>query len=296
MPKISIIIPVYNLEDCLEKTINSIINQTFSDYELIIVDDGSSDSSIKIIEKYPQIILFKNNHLGAGLSRNYALKRAKGEYILFLDGDDIFDKNFLLNMYQALIENDSDCVICSSKELNKKDKIHDNKPYPQGWAWDKLVKKELIEKYDLKFSSFNSSEDFLFSYGVYFLADKIIYLDKCLVFHRIRKNSLSKKRKVENIFLASKELKELLVKNKIFEKRTDDFKNIVLKSLVWHYLDFKNIYKKYSVYKLIKAYEKEFNILELTDIKFNKYFKIYKNIINSKNYFSFVLKYLFCLI
>ena len=295
MPKISIIIPVYNLQNYIKETINSILNQTFDDFELIVVDDGSDDNSIKILEKYPQVSLFKLKHIGAGSARNFAINKAKGDYILFLDGDDIFDKNFLYLMYKKITENNSDCVICSSREFSKKikskQKLHNNSLYPQGWAWDKLVKKELIEKYDLKFSSFNSSEDFLFSYGVYFLANNIDYLDDCLVFHRIRKNSLSKKRNAENIFLAIKELKELLIKNKIYEKRKDDFKNIALKSLVWHYLDFKNVYKKYLVYKLIKTYEKEFNILDLVDIKYDKYFKIYKMIINSKSYFSFIIKY-----
>ncbi len=299
MPKISIIIPVYNLKNYIEDTINSILNQSFKDFELIVVDDGSDDNSVKILEKYPQITLYQKEHKGAGVIRNFALKKAVGDYILFLDGDDIFDRDFLLKMHKKIVQNSSDCAICVSREFKKnpktKGKIHNNFPYPQGWAWDKLVKKELIEKYDLKFSSFNSSEDFLFSYGVYFLSNKIVYLDDCLVFHRIRKNSLSKKRELENIFYASKELKELLIKNGVFEKRTDDFKNIVLRCLIWHYLDFKNIYKKYSVYKLIKNYENEFNILDTKDVKFKRYFKIYESIITSQNYLSFLIKYFLCL-
>ena len=294
MPKISIIIPVYNLKNYIEDTINSILNQSFKDFELIVVDDGSDDNSVKILEKYPQIILYKLTHNGAGCARNYAIKKARGDYFLFLDGDDIFDNDFLLKMYQSVFNNKADMAICHSRELNKQ-KIHTNTPYPQGWAWDKIIKKDLIEKFDLKFSSFNSSEDFLFSYGAYFSAEKIVYLDDCLVFHRIRKNSLSKKRELENIFFASKELKEFLIKNCVFEKKIDDFKNIVLKCLIWHYLDFKNIYKKYSVYKLIKNYENEFNILDTKDVKFKRYFKIYESIITSQNYLSFLIKYFLCL-
>lgn len=291
MTKISVIVPVYNLENYLDETIKSIVNQTFDDYEVIFVDDGSNDNSIKIIEKYPQITLYKINHQGAGSARNFGFKKAKGDYILFLDGDDVFDKNYLSKMYQAAIEYQADLVVCCSKELDKT-KIYNNNPYPCGWAWDKLVKKDLIEKYNLNFSSFNSSEDFLFSYGAYFLAEKIVYLEDSLVFHRIRKKSLSKKRMVENIFFAAKELMELLANNNVFEKRIDDFRNIVLKSFIWHYLDFKNIYKKYLAYKLIKNYEKEFKILDLKDVKSEKYFRIYQEIINSKNYFMFLLNYI----
>ena len=296
MPKISIIIPVYNLQNFIAQTIDSVLNQTFGDYELIVVDDGSCDDSLKILENYPQIILYKLSHTGAGSARNYALKKAKGEYILFLDGDDIISKNCLKKMHEAIVQNNADVVVCSSGEFSKNflkiEKIHDNNPYPQGWAWDKLVKREFIEKFGLKFSSFNSSEDFLFSYGACFLAEKIVYLEDCLVFHRNRKNSLSQNRSTKNIFLAAKELKELLVNKNVFEDKIDDFRNILLKSFIWHYLNFKNIYKKYLVYKLIKKYEAEFNILNLKELKYKRYFNIYQKMICSKNYFIFLLNYM----
>ena len=91
MPKVSIVIPVYNVEKLLDRCIKSLLNQTYKDYELIFIDDGSKDNSLKILEKYKQnkkikILTQKNN--GPAITRNRGIKLAKGEYIMFVDSDD----------------------------------------------------------------------------------------------------------------------------------------------------------------------------------------------------------------
>lgn len=97
MPEVSIITPCYNAEKYLEETIQSVLHQTFQDWEWIITDDGSKDNSIQIIEKYndPRIILIKaEKNGGAGYARNLSLERATGRFITFLDADDVWDTNF----------------------------------------------------------------------------------------------------------------------------------------------------------------------------------------------------------
>ena len=116
-PAISLIIPVYNVEKFLVKALESVKNQTFQDFEVIIVDDGSTDKSIAISEKYcnenPNFRLIKQENKGPGAARNAAIKISKGEYIAFMDSDDYLEPNFLECLYNAAIENDADIVCCN---------------------------------------------------------------------------------------------------------------------------------------------------------------------------------------
>ena len=96
--KISIIIPVYNCEEYIKKCIDSIIEQTYKDFEVIIINDGSTDNTNYILNEYKNysniIIINQNNH-GVSYSRNVGLEKAKGNYICFIDGDDYIDKDYL---------------------------------------------------------------------------------------------------------------------------------------------------------------------------------------------------------
>ena len=90
MPKFSIIIPLYNKEKDIETTINSVLNQTFTNYEVILVDDGSTDNSYKVVSDIEdsRIQIFKKENQGVSKARNYGVSKAKTEYIAFLDADD----------------------------------------------------------------------------------------------------------------------------------------------------------------------------------------------------------------
>ena len=109
MPRLSIIVPIYNVEKYLPRCIESILNQTFKDFELILVNDGSTDSSYEILKEYEnkydnfRVINQKNGGLSA--AKNAGIKIAKGEYIAFLDSDDYLDKNFLETLYNMAVNN-----------------------------------------------------------------------------------------------------------------------------------------------------------------------------------------------
>lgn len=109
---ISIIIPFYNVENYIEATLNSVKNQTFSDFEVVMINDGSTDSSAEICKKFsdedPRFKLFNIEHAGVSVGRNTGLKKASGDYFYFLDGDDIIIPNALQLLYTALIENNAD--------------------------------------------------------------------------------------------------------------------------------------------------------------------------------------------
>ena len=119
MTKISVIVPVYNVEELLPKCLDSLVNQTFDDYEVIVVNDGSPDNSQKIIDdyykKYPNIIKpLKKENGGLSSARNYGLKYATGEYVLYVDSDDYVSSDILEKMYSLGMRDNSDIVVCRS--------------------------------------------------------------------------------------------------------------------------------------------------------------------------------------
>lgn len=107
--KVSIIIPTYNESSSILDCINSLINQSYDDFEIIIVDDGSTDNTIKELQnmKTPELQVLKQNHLGAGQARNLGVKHAKGEILVFVDADMTFDQHFLRNLVNPILQGDT---------------------------------------------------------------------------------------------------------------------------------------------------------------------------------------------
>ena len=169
---VSIIVPIYNSEQYLERCINSLIKQTYKNIEIILIDDGSKDSSLSIIEKYAKqdcrIVYISKENSGVSSSRNDGIKIAKGKYISFVDSDDYIESNMIEDMYKALVEQNVDIVRCSVKEnnenistifANKKVDLKNNinsilysyltpKNNIPGYCWTLLIKKEKIEFFD----------------------------------------------------------------------------------------------------------------------------------------------------
>lgn len=115
MPKFSIIVPVYNVENYIRECLESIKNQTYKDYEVIIVNDGTKDNSIEIAKEYPFKIINQKNQ-GLSVARNTGVKHAKGEYILFLDADDYLEKDTLKEI-EKVLDNNPDIVRFQIKEV-----------------------------------------------------------------------------------------------------------------------------------------------------------------------------------
>ena len=114
-PEISIIIPIYNCEKYLSRCLDSIINQTFTNIEIICINDGSTDSSLKILQDYktkdPRIIIINQNNQKLGAARNRGLEIQKGNYITFIDSDDWIDNDYLEKLYNAIKTHNADCAI-----------------------------------------------------------------------------------------------------------------------------------------------------------------------------------------
>ena len=209
MPLISIIIPVYNVELYIHKCLDSIVCQTNCNYELILVDDGSTDSSLSICKEYKsvypdRIVLVEQNNKGVSVARNMALSKAKGEWVLFLDSDDWFSKD-LFNRIVPLLQCGTDIIQfglskVTSKECYRRvpmgksvysslDEYHATKSYIPGIA-GYLIKRTVILENKIAFSEgikFSEDHEFIFKC---FLSSKSFYvLPESLYFYRDREGS-----------------------------------------------------------------------------------------------------------
>lgn len=213
--KISVIIPVYNSEKYISDCLNSIINQSLKDIEIICINDGSTDNSLNILNKYAlkdsriKVITQVNTGNGAGSARNRGIENAKGEYISFIDSDDYIDADYLQKMYKAAKEYDAD-VACSGvirekgnehkiqlkfKEIkisnnpNNNLKISKSLPYP--YPWNKLYKREFIISYGIKYVEDIYFEDLIFTPFVITKAEKLISVPDVFYHYVERKNSVA---------------------------------------------------------------------------------------------------------
>jgi len=191
--KVSIIIPVYNTQKYLKRCINSIIDQTYSNLEIILVNDGSTDNSLEICKEYEKIdervfIISGENH-GVSHARNMGIRKAKGEYLYFADSDDYLETDAIEKMIQGFEKADCELIIAGYNEIENKEKIvkkswgksklksDDAKKLildengVGGYLWNKLFKLSLIKKFEIKFDeTIYVWEDVLFV---------MEYLDKC---------------------------------------------------------------------------------------------------------------------
>lgn len=206
MPKVSIIVPVYNVEKYIEKCLESLVNQTLEDIEIIIVNDGSKDSSKEIVEKYlkkyPKKVLYLEKENG-GLSdaRNFAIPYARGEYIAFLDSDDYVELNMYEDMYKIAKNEDSDIVECDFIwEYPDKSKIDTGEIYHgkhemlekiRVVAWNKLIKKSILDKTKVIFPKGYRYEDIEFTYKLIPYLEKVSFLKRPCVHYIQRDNSIS---------------------------------------------------------------------------------------------------------
>lgn len=203
--KISVIVPVYGVEKYISKCLNSLVNQTLNDIEIIVVNDGTKDNSQKIIDeyvkKYPdKVKSFIKENGGQGSARNYGLKQANGEYIGYVDSDDYVELDMYEKLYNKAINDNLDIAICGNYNVsedykNKKVdlefiKYEDNKINAllgKKAVWNKIYKKSIVEK--LEFRSKVWYEDFDFSIKAICSAKKIGYVNEPLYNYLLREGS-----------------------------------------------------------------------------------------------------------
>lgn len=212
----SIILPCYNLEKYIKKSIESILNQTYKEFELIIVDDGSTDESLNIIQSFQKederIKLIKKSNGGVSTARNMGIKEATGEYILFFDGDDLIEKNTLEILKENFDRNKTDMVSFGYKKidsgtLDTLKHYSSNKFDSKKFTGTDFLKKFLLKKIDQHICSFGVKKKVLDTNNLYFDENthrgediefqikcmskcrSVLYLDKELFFYCMRQGS-----------------------------------------------------------------------------------------------------------
>lgn len=208
-PLISIIVPVYNVEKYINKCMDSIINQSLKDIEIIMIDDGSTDRCPEILDKYAlednRIKVIHQKNAGQGAARNKGIDAAKGQFVCFVDADDWIEHNFCELMFNNLQKNNADIIICGRiinyedsnnryfiKLDNKITQFIDNdfeEYIKSGNFFDntlvvtnKIYKLEMIKAINLKFKDVNEigSEDTIFNYQILTVTSKIVTIEQCL--------------------------------------------------------------------------------------------------------------------
>ncbi|MBE6453854.1 MAG: glycosyltransferase [Alphaproteobacteria bacterium] len=269
MSKISVIVPVYNVEQYLPQCLDSIINQTYKNLEIICVDDGSPDNSGKILDEYAKkdkrIKVIHQENGGLSVARNTGLDNATGEWVSFIDSDDYIALDFYENLISAANKSDTDVVQCGhsvfstqiDKTFSYKSKIVEGfvniiKNLKRGYVWNKLWKRELIESNNLRFYPKIYIEDILFSVMTANFIKKFSTIDYVGNFYRSNPNSISqspeKKQKIkEDIYLICCKALDFAKAQNRNKKEIKTMSNFLIKQLISvNDLIGNNEYKKYK--------------------------------------------------
>ena len=282
MVEISVIIPAYNAIDYLDEAINSIINQSFRDLEIICVDDGSTDNTLEVLQSYAskdnRIQVYHQENQGPGGAINTGLSKAKGKYIYVMDADDILDLNALDDLYNIMEEKDLDFVIfkainydegtgkyyehdyftmpklqkCVGDSVFDWRDIGDNIFYICVTSWSKLYKHELIKENNIQMPSNVIYEDNIFFWQILFNSSKIYFYDKFLYTRRVHSSFIIHSRNERSVDTIK--ITDLIIQTFIDYGYFEEFKDFLYN---------RKVSAVHSRYKLINEEFKEFFFTEM---------------------------------
>lgn len=305
MTKVSIIVPVYNVEKYLRACLDSLINQTLEDIEIICINDGSTDDSLAILQEYAirdnRILVHSKNNEGQAIARNIGIDLANGDYIAFVDSDDFCEPRMCEELYSLAKKHDADLVECrffmydettgektpflkrldgvkfdtpfNWNKIKTKSYIFNNIPGP----CNKLCKLSLVKEKNIRFGMSRFAEDSYFSLRIRLLAERVVHIDRAFYVYRRRAGSITTSQKVDNSFINQP---KILSETESFLRENS------------HYKSFRREFEKYAlkqlrvVYKYISDDRKEEFIQNIEiflgkDMKTKFYKKIGRNILKS---------------
>lgn len=278
--KISVIVPIYNTEKFLRKCIESILNQTLQEIEIILINDGSTDNShnicLEYAEKYPEKIRYINNkNIGCSATRNLGIELAKGEYIAFVDSDDYIEKTMYEELWNEKEKNESDIVVCGMTYINiveKTEKISvpkSIKSYNDYFnvnnrianPYNKIFRKKLILDNKITFpSNTHNGEDLVFCFKAYLSTNKISHISKSFYNYILfGGNSIYNFEKRLGIFISFKEMYKYL-----------EIKNLKSNSFIKY-----NFYDLFNFYAIRGVFFMLLNSNQVSEEEYKKYNKIF---------------------
>jgi glycosyltransferase involved in cell wall biosynthesis len=266
IPMVSIILPLYNKEKYLRFCLESILAQDFTNWEMIVVDDGSTDNSLEILKTTvsadARVRFLTQTNQGAGVARNRGIDLAAGKYLWIVDGDDFFEANFLTEVLQKAESTQAELVVV---KIDNYHEINDNfsaaahtfrddylPPYEPfthreitfncfktfvGWSWDKLFSREFVNNLNIRFQEIRSSNDLFFVYAALASAKKIATVPEILGhYRRESESSVSKTRDQhwQNFYIALTGLQDFLKQQNIWQEMQHQFIDYALHFSLWN--------------------------------------------------------------
>ncbi len=258
-PKVSVIMPVYNVEKYLRQALNSVLEQTLKDIEVICVDDGSSDESLNILREYEEkdrrIKVITQNNMHAGVARNNGMKVARGEYYAFLDSDDFFEPEMLEKEYNKCKKYDADICICgydrydvrtrefirqhipskTDKECFNADSVLHIFGVTNPAPWNKLFSARFVKESGIEFQSLTRANDVFFTFSALVLARKIVAIREVYAHYRIGMGTnlqANNEATPDNFIKAFLALKDLLVEKGFYKDCVAKSYNTMLMSSI----------------------------------------------------------------
>lgn len=285
--KVSVIVPVYNVEIYLKECLDSLLNQTIKEYEIICVDDGSTDSSMDILKEYAskdkRITVLSQQNQYAGIARNKGLATAKGEYVIFLDSDDFFDDTLLEKVYNQGAKTNADVVLFGArqydtikkefidaewyfnKELVRNTEVFSVDDYPEDIfqitspaPWTKMFRRQFLLDEGIQFQGLQNTNDLYATFLSVAAAKRISYINDKLVNYRVGDASSTQGIKDKNpdcCLKAYRALYEGLCEREIYDKVKMSFANACASSCAFLLDSFKTIEAKISLAESMQAPE-----------------------------------------
>ena len=244
-PEVSVIIPVYNAQDSIGKCIDSITSQTFNNFEVILVNDGSTDDTLFVLQKfereYENIKLINKKNEGVAITRNKAILEAKGKYIMFIDNDDFIDKDYIETFYNEIELRNADIIVGGYRRVSEKKELFKVRLTDSEWdkyivisPWAKIYRRNFILENNLEFLNYILGEDVYFNLAAYSKTKRVW----CISY--IGYNWFDNQESISNTAHKGfkKEADILFLFNKLDEKieMKDDFFKYYLKRFYIYYL------------------------------------------------------------
>ena len=282
--KVSVVIPVYNVGAALAPCLESVLSQTYRDLEVICVDDGSTDASAGVLADFAardaRVRVVTQRHADAGTARNAGYAETSGDALLFLDADDVFAPDMVATLVRGIDDGRTEIAVCGWEDfpdgspvpsLDAGDDAWEVVDEPEsaadvydrwmGWAWDKLIRRSLIEREGLKFQSLRSSNDMAFAFAALVCARRVSQTRRRLVAHRKSAHTISATRDRDPLCFAAalREHHAFLVQRGLMGPSSflaRDFRRYALIFAYWHLdtMETDNAYSRtyYEVRKILE--------------------------------------------
>lgn len=284
MPRISVIIPVYNSREYLGECLDTLLSQTEHDIEVLCVDDGSTDGSADILAEYgskdARVSVFTQANAGAGAARNRALGEAAGEFLFFADADDFFEPTMLAEAYRACIRDNADVAVFRARyyevetgkvrpadELLKMDLVPGHMPFSRAdmpdhileftspAPWNKVFRRAFVERHGLRFQEIMRANDLFFTKLALAKADRVTVIDEVLVNYRVGSGSnlqaLNDMTPLE-FYSALLALRDELAASGLLTELDRAFANLVLATCLYNLHSLKTVEAFHLVYRKLR--------------------------------------------